>query len=107
MIKTLLKCIAVVLVIGTCISAFYFIKLNKNEPEQEAVNITEVQSTPLYTLGAYDGRIALFKSGFAMPVEIYDVYLDSLPSNEKEAIVKGITANTADEIQKVIEDYTS
>lgn len=62
---------------------------------------------PLYTLSQYDGKLALFKRGYSMPVEIYEVYLSSLPQDEQSKIKSGISAQTDEEILKIIEDYTS
>ena len=42
-----------------------------------------------------------------MPVEIYEVYLSSLPQAEQSKIKSGISAQTDEEILKIIEDYTS
>ena len=42
-----------------------------------------------------------------MPVEIYDVYLEMLPAEEQQKVIDGIPAQTDEEIQKIIEDYTS
>ncbi len=61
----------------------------------------------LYTLGEYDGKIALFKKGGSMPIEIYDVFVSSLPEEEKDKIREGINADSDGEILKIIEDYTS
>lgn len=63
--------------------------------------------SPLYTLSQYDGKLALFKRGYSMPVEIYEVYLSSLPQAEQSKIKSGISAQTDEEILKIIEDYTS
>ncbi|MEG1551657.1 MAG: hypothetical protein RR355_05245 [Oscillospiraceae bacterium] len=107
MIKALLKTIAFVLTIGAVISAFYFTRINE-KGKADAIKLTEITSSAhIYKLSVYEGRIALFKAGFAMPIEIYDVYIDNLPTNEKVAIENGINANSDEEIRKIIEDYTS
>lgn len=64
-------------------------------------------TSPLYTLSQYDGKLALFKRGYSMPVEIYEVYLSSLPQDEQSKIKSGISAQTDEEILKIIEDCTS
>ena len=65
------------------------------------------ESSPLYTLSEYKGRIALYKQGYAMPVEIYEVYTSSLPQEEQQKVKDGIDAYTDSEILKIIEAYTS
>ncbi|MBQ5994486.1 MAG: hypothetical protein IJL63_01350 [Clostridia bacterium] len=96
--------IAVSLLLAATI-VFGFVSCNPNIKAPSAVTVT--QSRPLYTLSHYGGRLALYKRDFAMPVEIFDVYLDSLPTEEREAVKKGITAETDEQAQKLIEDYTS
>ena len=104
--KTLKTCIFLsicgILVIGI---AGYGI-LNADERPNAAPKTTEV-STPLYTFSQYEGRLALYQRGYAMPVEIYDVYLDTFPEDEQARIKAGIPAESDAEIQKIIEDYTS
>ena len=61
----------------------------------------------MYVLSTYDGRIALFKSGYSMPVEIYDVYIDTLPEEEQKNLEKGISAQNDEQALRLVEDYTS
>lgn len=70
---------------------------------------TQVQkaAAPKYVFSQFQGRLALYERGGAMPVEIYDVYLSSLPPEEQERVTAGIPAQTDEEILKIIEDYTS
>ena len=77
-------------------------KYGKATPPPETTS-----TSPLYTLSQYDGKLALFKRGYSMPVEIYEVYLSSLPQDEQNKIKSGISAQTDEEILKIIEDYTS
>ena len=54
-----------------------------------------------------NGKIALFKRGYSMPVEIFDVNTNSLPQSDRELIIVGVTAYSDEEAQKLVEDYTS
>lgn len=104
--RTLKNCIIVAVCCFLVITVGAVILLNYDGKKDEAPTaVTEVQH--LYTLTEYGGRIALYKKGFSMPVEIYDINISSLPLSDRELIKNGINAESDDEIQKVIEDYTS
>ena len=53
-------------------------------------SFTESEGTTvaaLYTITDYNGKIALFKRGYSMPVEIFDVNTNSLPQSDRELIM--------------------
>lgn len=104
--KTLLKCICITVFILLFVGIVGIISLSAGEAKDISVQSTE-PTVPKYTFTAYEGKLALFERGFAMPVEIYDVYLANLPAEEQTKIINGICAENDAEIQKIIEDYTS
>ena len=104
--KTLLKCLGIVLLAILLVACAGALSLNAGEAKNTAPQNAQTH-IPKYTLSVYRGKLALFARGYAMPVEIYDVYLDNLPKTEQEKIKNGISAETDTEIQKIIEDYTS
>lgn len=104
--KTLQKCIAISVCGLLVIALSGYLSLNAGE--NAAPTTTAAQEfQPQYTFSQYQGKLALYQRGFAMPVEIFDVYLDSFPEAERKLITAGISAETDAEIQKIIEDYTS
>ena len=105
MIDFFKKGIAVVGALIILVLIFGFVSCNPNI--KNASYHEEKPSEPLYILGEYDGKVALYKRDFAMPVEIYDVYLSSLPESERQLLKEGITAQSDEQAQKLIEDYTS
>ena len=58
-----------------------------------------------YTIKDYKGRIAIFKYGKELPLEIFDIYTDSLPKTDSMRIEEGIDITDEKELQKIIEDY--
>ena len=60
-----------------------------------------------YTLSEYKGKIAVFKNQESVPIDIYDVYITTLPQNDRTLLEKGIHIETPEELQRLIEDYTS
>lgn len=106
MIKTLLKCITVTFVALILLIITTFISVNSKSVSRAKAELTQTKAAK-YTLSEYDGKIALYKQGSAMPVEIYDIYIDSLPQEEREKVKSGISADTDAQIIKLIEAYTS
>lgn len=58
-----------------------------------------------YTVKDYKGRIAIFKYGKELPLEIFDIYTDSLPKTDSLRIQKGVNITDEKELQKTIEEY--
>ncbi len=75
----------------------------ETKPLKIEKNDAEIQ----YRLSVYDGRIAVFETGETEPVEVFDVFVASLPYNEQIELRNGLTATGRSELQKLIEDYTS
>ncbi len=81
--------------------------LKKQEKKLKIVEeLTSETTATYYTLKDHNGRIALFISGEEKPREVYEILTDSLPETDAKKIKKGITV-TADEIEKLLADYTS
>jgi hypothetical protein len=75
--------------------------MHTTEPTASAKNLDE------YVLKEYNGSIAVFYSGSKSPIEVFDVDVFSLPEEDQQMLSQGITAATAQELQSLIEDYTS
>ena len=66
------------------------------------------QGTPAaYTLGVWEGQLAVFEGDAAFPNKLYEVPISALPSAEQEKLRQGIVVQTIDELQLLLEDYTS
>lgn len=87
-----------------------FVSARNLKNTEKAVKASEEQTTQsdndYYTLKDYNGRLALFFSEEEKPREIYEILTDSLPETDAKRIKNGITVN-ADEIEKILADYTS
>jgi len=68
-------------------------------------NVTESLSSPLYTLKIYEGRLAVYRFEESAPIEVTDVYADSLPPYDKAALEKGIAIYSDEQLRKALEDY--
>ncbi len=104
--KNLIKCVCITL-LALCIAGVAGLLSLSAGDGKHIEQPTVTSAAPKYTFSVYQGKLALFEQGYAMPVEIYDVYLDTLPPEEQVKIENGIFAESDAEIQKIIEDYTS
>lgn len=78
--------------------------LGARQPEQPA---DPSSALPRYTIGEYDGRLAVYTDQQELPQQIYDVYLSTLPEEEQFRIRNGIQVEDELELQQLLEDYTS
>ena len=62
---------------------------------------------PRYTIGEYNGRLAVYTDGQELPREVYDVYLATLPEEEQLRLRAGIPVEDDVQLQQLLEDYTS
>ena len=60
-----------------------------------------------YVLKEYGGKLAVFPYGSTTPSQVLDVYLRTLPSYDRDALASGIEVRDEQELQKLLEDYTS
>lgn len=60
-----------------------------------------------YTVSEYEGKVAVFKNSDKVPFEVYESYVSLLPESDRERLKKGIRTESTEELQKIIEDYTS
>lgn len=105
--KILKRCIFGVLCALVLVTLVTALALQAGDGNAQAATQVQKSAAPKYVFSQYEGRLALYERGYAMPVEIYDVYLRNFPQDEQERITAGIPAETDEEIQKIIEDYTS
>lgn len=105
--KALLKCIAASVAALTLLGAVTVIILKSPKKKSSFTESEETTVAALYTITDYNGKIASFKRGYSMPVEIFDVNTNSLPQSDRELILVGVTAYSDEEAQKLVEDYTS
>ena len=105
--KALLKCIAASVAALTLLGAVTVIILKSPKKKSSFTESEETTVAALYTITDYNGKIALFKRGYSMPVEIFDVNTNSMPQSDRELIIVGVTAYSYEEAHKLVDDYTS
>lgn len=85
---------------------------SQQPPSSSAAPATTVAPAPTtayaaYTLGVWEGRLALFLPGSEAPDEVYDVFIASLPDEEQEKLTRGIPVPDQQTLERLLEDYTS
>lgn len=74
----------------------------------ESATTTATSAAPLYILGEWDGKLAVFTMPQTdTPSKVYDVYLSSLPAEEQTRLEAGIPVYDEKKLQSLLEDYTS
>ena len=65
------------------------------------------EGEPPYTIGVFDGKVAVFTVESPQPVEVYDVYIQNLPLLDQQELAAGIPIADRSELKLRIEDYIS
>lgn len=60
-----------------------------------------------YRVSVFNGKLAVFEGNSKVPYKVYDTYVNSLPENDIQLLNDGIKTNSASELIKIIEEYTS
>ena len=97
--------IVVFAVITITVLGVLFMTLDKDLDEKVVENPYLIND--YYTMSEYKGKIAVFKNGENVPIDIYDVYVSTLPQHDRTLLEEGIRIETPEELQRIIEDYTS
>lgn len=66
---------------------------------------THTVETNQYMLGVCEDKVAVYKNGELM--EIFDVYVNTLPEIDRKALKDGIIIKDKNELKEKIEDFTS
>lgn len=97
------KHIVIITLILCASGLFSLFTLNRAKAAPEQKNtVTE----KVYVLSDYKGQIALFSKENEKPIQIFQIYTESLPEKDAEKIRNGIIIKE-NELTKILEDYIS
>ncbi len=65
------------------------------------------KSAALYTIGVWEGQLAVFTGNNARPTTLFEVAVASLPPAEQQRLLGGIAVYSAGDLERLLEDYTS
>ena len=92
-----------IIIIGLSLSVIFSSAVNT--PRKAEKKLNEEQVT--YILKSHNGRVALFENTSSKPEMIFDVFTDSLPTEDQIALKNGIEANSKSDVEKLLEEYLS
>lgn len=61
---------------------------------------------PRYTIGVWEGRVAVFEGEQPYPKQVFDVAVSTLPEELQQRIAQGVPAHTEAQLSVLLEDYT-
>lgn len=93
---------AIALSCVTILLSFYF-----NRDSRQVDVPTQSSAKIEYMLKDYNGHLAVFYANSDTPIEEFDVLTSSFSEYDKNMLMKGIYAYNEEDIQRLIEDYTS
>ena len=112
----IITCCAVVLILATISILLPTMKNQNNVPvvssdtfptESSSTAPVQSQTEERYTIREYQGNIAVFMDGVDHPFRITDVDVHTLPKMDQEQLSQGIQVNSTDELNRLLEDYSS
>lgn len=101
-VRLIILAIAAAAVLATCVLAVLYVRYGR-----EVDRHTDSGAKAAYTLGVWEGQLAVFEGGAPFPQKLYEVPISSLPPAEQEKLKAGISVANIDELQVLLEDYTS
>ena len=66
----------------------------------------EGTATPRYTIGVWEGQVAVFEGADAYPMQVYEVAVSTLPEELRRRITQGVPAQNEAQLSVLLEDYT-
>lgn len=62
---------------------------------------------PAYTIGVWEGKVAVFERDQEFPKQVYDTFVSALPEELRQQVEKGVPAENDARLSVLLEDYTS
>lgn len=95
-IRLVILAVAASGVIATCALAILYEQHAKSKPAPAA-----------YTIGVWEGNLAVFEGEDEYPARLFDVPVSGLPEEEQRRLEAGLGVQTELQLQQYLEDYTS
>ena len=76
-------------------------------PAEQGQETQPADRTACWTVGLWQGHVAVFHQGAAMPETVLEMPADALPEADRAALTQGIPVNTPEELAALLEDYGS
>lgn len=76
-------------------------------PAEQTRQAHPAEQTACWTVGLWQGHIAVFHQGAEAPETVLEMPVDALPEADRAALERGIPVNTPEELAALLEDYGS
>ncbi len=60
-----------------------------------------------YTIGVWEGQVAVFEGDQPFPMQVYDSFVEALPEELRRQVLEGIPVEDKTQLSVLLEDYTS
>ena len=104
--RILFLCLGIVLFGVATVGILRMDRAGKLIPQHETLPTTDRQLEDGFVVGTWEGRLAVFALGEAQPMQVYEVYIASLPPEEQVRLREGVTVPDRPTLAALIEDYT-
>lgn len=61
---------------------------------------------PRYTIGVWEGQVAVFEGAQPFPKQVFDVAVSTLPEELRQRLNAGVPAHNEAQLSVLLEDYT-
>ena len=61
---------------------------------------------PRYTIGEWEGQVAVFEGDQRFPKQVFDVAVSTLPEELRQRLTEGVPAHNDAQLSVLLEDYT-
>ena len=68
---------------------------------------TRYTPPPAYTIGVWEGKVAVFEGEDSYPMQVLDADVAGLPEEQRAQVEAGVRVEQAEELYLILEDYTS
>lgn len=80
--------------------------LPKTSAEKISRSVESLTTSNTYTVKEYEGQVAVFSDDNDMPIKVFETSVSSLPECDRKLLSTGITVDSPEELQRIIEDFT-
>ena len=63
-------------------------------------------AAPAYTIGVWEGKVAVFEGTDTYPMQIFDTDVAGLPDEQRTQVEQGVAVIRGEELYQILEDYT-
>lgn len=97
----------VLLLAGTGLASLAAVVLMLTAGTRRETGAASSSPAALYTVGEWNGQLAVYVREKTEPEQVYDVYITTLPEEEQRRLQQGVPVEDEETLLRLLEDYTS